>query len=199
MAVDEVAQLKNRLKDARANAQKAEDGLRDIKAALRQALGDETSNLDQVRIAQHQRILEQYIYRDRLIVQEFYFSIVATGIAVKFVTDPIEVLLGVAISAAMFLLMLGLWVHIGHLRTDRNLMWEEANRLEDDLDFQVMRKIWSAGYAGGDNQRKISGTSLMVKSVGVLSIIWVLICVYFVFQVWDLAPWRYLNTCTAGP
>ncbi|WP_372742890.1 hypothetical protein [Neptunomonas sp.] len=184
----EVERLKERIEQLQGESTRAQKALAQLKAALHDFAGQEDTQQGnrEVQLAEHQRLLDQYMYRDRLLVQEFYFSIAATGLALNLVASGLLAELGAIVCLAMFLLNTGLWVHIGHLRIDRDLMWADARKVEADLDMNVMRSIYENGYAEGPKQRKLSGTNMMVRTVGAFSICWAVSLGYFIYKI-DLA------------
>lgn len=180
----EITQLRQRCEQLQNESAVAQEALANLKAELRDLAAEAGSGkTTAVLIAEHQSILEQYAYRDRLLVQEFYFAIAASGLAMTLVTADVQPEIGVLVCVGMVLLNAGLWVHIGHLRMDRDLMWTEALRLEARLDMQVLRRIFEAGYANEQSRRSVSGTWLMVSTVGAFSLFWVLALGHFLWSI----------------
>lgn len=180
----EIEKLQARYEQLQHESQAAKDTLTNLRAELRElATDDGYGKGTSVLVAEHQRLLDQYVYRDRLLVQEFYFSIAATGLALNLVASNLGPEIRAAVSLAMVLLNAGLWIHIGHLRIDRDLMWTEARELEDRLKMNVMRCIFEHGYAEGPNRRTLSGTKLMVRTVGTFSLFWIAAFGYFLLDI----------------
>jgi hypothetical protein len=171
----EIAELRKRCDSLAQEAAGARDALADLEGELRDlAAAEDTGKTTTVLLAEHQRLLDQYTYRDRLLVQEFYFSIAATGLALNLVASRLSSALGAIVCLAMVLLNAGLWIHIAHLRTDRDLMWAEARELEAMLGMNVLSRIYQEGYRAGLKKRLFSGTRLMVNTVGAFSLFWVI-------------------------
>lgn len=189
-----IASLNEANKDLKSN-------LSDVVNSLQHLADNSDKESRANQIAEHQRACDQYVYRDRLLVQEFYFAIVVVGLAGNLIRLNPFSLVGVTVAVVTSAVLIVLWIHIGHLRVDRNLMWDRAMVLEDQLTMAVMLGIWNKSYADDAvDKRSRSGTEYMVNAVLLFSVVWLIIAigsaasfnptvksVYDEFQYWNAA------------
>ncbi|MCW8885895.1 MAG: hypothetical protein OQK12_11675 [Motiliproteus sp.] len=170
-----VEAINSEISELNENNQQLKQQLSNLLASLQSIVGPESSEKDVDQVAEHQRLCEQFNYRDRLLVQEFYFSIVLVGLCANFIRNDVLTFASAVIALIASLLLATLWCHLRHLRSDRDLMWSRARTIESTLGISVMDHIWQAGYEkDGQKKRMLSGTSLMVWAVGLFSLTWLI-------------------------
>ena len=174
------------------------DKLRSIIDSLEAAVNDENREKQVDRVAEHQRVCDQYVYRDRLLVQEFYFGIVVIGLAGNVIRTDTFTAANLIISFVTAIILAALWIHSKHLRIDRNLMWTRARALEEGLQTSVMSEIWENSYGQkAKNKRKFSATWIMTHSLGILALAWVVIGAFVLVHVNNTAC-EFWNSSTTG-
>ena len=174
-------QIEDKITHLTGENQKLKDYLTGVVNSVQKIVAHDKGDNGADDIAEHQRACEQYVYRDRLLVQEFYFAIVVIGLAGNLVKTNLfsvgTIVTAVLTSGILFVL----WRHIDHLRIDRDLMWTRAKELEPKVKMEVMSKIWERSYSEEAKKekknRRISGTKWMVRAVGAFSLLWFLLAV----------------------
>lgn len=162
--------------------------VRRVREIAGNAISEDDEKLSADPVAEHQRACDQYIYRDRLLIQEFYFSIAAVGLAGNAIRLMPMSYVSVMIAGLTAVLLFALWKHADHIRQDRILMWKRINDLETELGMQVLSRIYKEGYDEDSAEKKrTSATPLMVKTIGFLSLASAIVAVVIFCQINEYA------------